>query len=47
MKDAKLSDLDKLHKVKMIFERDNTKRSDTTIVETVKNKIKVLQEIMQ
>ena len=47
MKDARLSEADKLHKVRIILDKDKgIKRSDYDMVETLKNKIKVLNEIM-
>jgi hypothetical protein len=47
MKNNKLSEAEKLHKVRMILDKDTGgKRSDSDMVETLRNKIKVLNEIM-
>jgi hypothetical protein len=47
MKNNKLSEAEKLHKVRMILDKDTgAKRSDSDMVETLRNKIKVLNEIM-
>ena len=47
MYNNKLSEIDKLHKVRMVLDKDTgIKKSDSDMVEILKSKIKVLNQIM-
>ena len=46
LRNQRLNSTDKLHKVKMIFEKEKgKKKTDSELIETIKSKMKVLQEI--
>lgn len=48
MRNNKLSEADKLHKVRLLLDKDTAvKRSDSDMVETLRSKIRVLNEIMR
>lgn len=48
LRNQRLNSTDKLHKVKMIFEKEKgKKKTDSELIETIKSKMKVLQEIVR